>query len=306
MDPRVVGADLGTTPIFNWLLWGYGVPALAFAAAAELMRRRREDLPLGIAQGLAILFAAFLVFFEIRHAIHGGDPFAPGTGLVELGLMATAGFAYALLLTRLDAAHSTAVLRAASLALGLISAASALIGLIIVVNPLFRQGEVEGGAVVNALLLGYALPAGLAYLLARAARGVRPGWYVTAAQASCHVLAFAYFNLELRRLLHGPDLALFGADVDLRMSDTELYAYSALWLSLGILYLSYGLVRHSAQARLVSAVLVVASVVKVFLLDLGGLHGILRALSFIGLGLVLMAVGLVYQKFVFSRRAPPA
>ncbi|HXY90218.1 MAG TPA: DUF2339 domain-containing protein, partial [Xanthobacteraceae bacterium] len=29
-EPRIVGADVGTTPIFNWLLYGYGVPAAAF------------------------------------------------------------------------------------------------------------------------------------------------------------------------------------------------------------------------------------------------------------------------------------
>lgn len=78
------------------------------------------------------------------------------------------------------------------------------------------------------------------------------------------------------------------------------------WLGQGIAYLAYGLVRQSTPARLVSGILVVASVVKVFLLDLAGLHGILRALSFIGLGLVLMAVGLVYQKLVFARRTPQA
>ena len=27
LDPRIVGGDVGKTPIFNWLLWGYGVPA---------------------------------------------------------------------------------------------------------------------------------------------------------------------------------------------------------------------------------------------------------------------------------------
>src|SRR5690606_11475279 len=27
-DPRIVGDDVGSTPIFNWLLWGYGVPAV--------------------------------------------------------------------------------------------------------------------------------------------------------------------------------------------------------------------------------------------------------------------------------------
>ena len=30
-NPAIVGlTDLGTTPIFNWLLWGYGIPAAAF------------------------------------------------------------------------------------------------------------------------------------------------------------------------------------------------------------------------------------------------------------------------------------
>ena len=38
---------------------------------------------------------------------------------------------------------------------------------------------------------------------------------------------------------------------------------------------------------------------------MAGLTGPYRALSFIGLGLVLVGIGLVYQKLVF-RRAPPA
>jgi uncharacterized membrane protein len=29
-EPRVVGDDVGATPIFNWLLYGYGIPAAAF------------------------------------------------------------------------------------------------------------------------------------------------------------------------------------------------------------------------------------------------------------------------------------
>ena len=44
-EPRIVGNDLGTTPIFNWLLYGYGVPALSFWLAGWLLRRRGDDLP---------------------------------------------------------------------------------------------------------------------------------------------------------------------------------------------------------------------------------------------------------------------
>jgi uncharacterized membrane protein len=306
MDPRIVGANLGTVPIFNWLLWGYGLPALAFAAAAEFMRVRREDLAVHIAQGLAILFAAFLVFFEIRHAVNGGNPFAPGSSLVEQGLLATASFGYAILLTRLDAMRSNPVLRAASLGFGVVSFGVTFFGLLIAANPLFDRTPLEGGAFLNDLALAYLLPAALAYLLARLARGTRPGWYVIGAKICLHVLVFAFLNLELRRLFQGPELWLFGSYFQIRVSDAEFYAYSALWLGLGIAYLAYGLVRQSTQARLVSGLLVAASIVKVFLLDLASLDGVLRALSFIGLGLVLMAVGFVYQKFVFARGAPQA
>ncbi len=53
------------------------------------------------------------------------------------------------------------------------------------------------------------------------------------------------------------------------------------------------------EVRIASAIFIVLSVVKVFLFDLAGLDGILRALSFIGLGGVLVGIGLVYQKYVF-------
>ena len=54
--------------------------------------------------------------------------------------------------------------------------------------------------------------------------------------------------------------------------------------------------------RLASRLFVVAAVLKVFLYDLAQLEGILRALSFIGLGAVPIGIGLVYQKLVFHRQ----
>ncbi|MFX6899748.1 DUF2339 domain-containing protein, partial [Acinetobacter baumannii] len=38
-EPRIVGSAVGTTPIFNWLLWGYGVPALCFWGGSYFLRR---------------------------------------------------------------------------------------------------------------------------------------------------------------------------------------------------------------------------------------------------------------------------
>ena len=44
------------------------------------------------------------------------------------------------------------------------------------------------------------------------------------------------------------------------------------------------------------------TVVKVFLIDMSELEGILRALSFVGLGAVLIGMGLVYQRVLTDDR----
>ena len=227
-EPRVVGAALSPTPIFNWLLFGYGAPALAFGLAARLMRGRGEDTPVRVADALAVLFSAFLVFFEIRHATNGGDPFAPGSGLVEQGLMAVSSFGFALVLTRLDAARANPVFRWASLAAGALGGAVAAISLLLRWNPFLDGVPVEGGTLVNALLLSYALPAALAAGLALAARRVRPQWYWGGAGIVAAALAAAYLFLQLRVFFHG---ALIDAEQGFTLSELGLDAAAPLALA---------------------------------------------------------------------------
>src|SRR5262249_17498846 len=38
-DPRIMGPNVGTTPIFNWLLYGYGVPAVALWVTGHILRK---------------------------------------------------------------------------------------------------------------------------------------------------------------------------------------------------------------------------------------------------------------------------
>lgn len=298
-DPRIVGAALGPTPIFNWLLFGYGVPALAFLYAAHLLRGRgRDDLPVRVADGLTVLFAALLLFFEIRHATNGGDPFAEGSGMIEQGLLCMSSFGIGLVTMRLDIARANIVFRMASLAATGIGFLMALIGLGVLENPLFTGDAIEGGAIGNGLLLAYLLPALLAVLLARTARTSRPVWCWGGAWLVALLLLFAYLTLEVRRLFQGPTISLW-----LDTGDAEWWTYSAVWLLLGLALLAGGIWRKSREARFASIGLVLLTVVKVFLFDLSHLDGGLRALSFIGLGLTLIGVGLAYQKLVFGPRA---
>ena len=243
-----------------------------------------------------MLFAALLFFFQIRHLLNGGDPLAPTSGHVEQGLFALTSLGFAAVLIRLDLARANTVFRAASLIFGAISAAVILIGLGLGEKPLFANDPVRGSVVFSTLLLAYLLPSLAAIVLARIARGVRPDWYVTGAAALAVFLVFGYVTLEVRHAFQGERL-LIGQST----GAPEVWTYSVAWLALGLAFLFYGLWRGSTQARLASAALVVLSVLKVFLYDLTGIGGFWRAFSVICLGVVLIGIGLIYQKFVFAR-----
>ena len=48
--------------------------------------------------------------------------------------------------------------------------------------------------------------------------------------------------------------------------------------------------------------MITLTIAKVFLVDMSGLAGIWRALSFIGLGLVLVGIGYLYRRLLFPPR----
>jgi uncharacterized membrane protein len=50
---------------------------------------------------------------------------------------------------------------------------------------------------------------------------------------------------------------------------------------------------------------VLLAALKVFLVDMGDLDGLYRVASFLGLGLSLVSIGLLYQRFVAATGLPP-
>ena len=113
-------------------------------------------------------------------------------------------------------------------------------------------------------------------------------------------LALGYLTLEVRTLYHGEVLTRGPT------TDAEQYTYSAVWLAFGVALLAVGMWLRSQPVRLASAAVVVLTVLKVFLVDMADLTGIYQALSFIGLGVVLLGIGRLYQRLLFPRRAPAA
>ncbi len=302
-NPRIVGDDVGTTPIFNWLLWGYGVPAVSFWVAGHILRKRADDFSARSVDSAAILFTALTAMLEIRHLMNDGDIYRPRSGLGELGLQVSTWLAMTVGFERIRARTGSIIHDYAARIFGALAFVTIVFGLIWRENPM-RTGDPVGGLFFNYVLLGYGIPAVLMAVLARIIRHTRPQRYYIIAAVTAIVLALIYLTLQVRTLFHGPVLtAPF-------MSDAEDYTYSAVWLAFGVALLLVGIALKSQPARLASAAVVILDILKVFLHDLAGVQGIYRPLSFIGLGLVLIGIGWLYQRLLFPRRAaaelPPA
>ncbi|MEW5979208.1 MAG: DUF2339 domain-containing protein [Acidobacteriota bacterium] len=74
-------------------------------------------------------------------------------------------------------------------------------------------------------------------------------------------------------------------------------AISALWAFYSIFLVTIGIVRRYQPLRLLAIVLFGVTILKVFLVDLSEVERIYRVISFIGLGIVLLAVSFMYQKY---------
>lgn len=152
-------------------------------------------------------------------------------------------------------------------------------------NPLF-SGMVSGPPVFDSLMVAYLLPA--LVLGAVAWRFVHLGVRLRiGAGAAASLAAALYIGLEIRRFWMGPNLTLPF------VLDGELYSYTIAMLLTGSVLLGLALMHKSALLRRGAVAIIALTIAKVFLIDMSGLEGLIRVLSFLALGLVLAGLALL-------------
>lgn len=109
--------------------------------------------------------------------------------------------------------------------------------------------------------------------------------------------AIAAVMITVRQAVHGTDIATPP------FTSTETYLYSAGLLILAIAWLARGIQTSNALLRIAGLLLLTIVTVKVFWLDARQLEGVLRILSFLGLGIALMGIGWIYGKVMRSEEA---
>jgi uncharacterized membrane protein len=82
------------------------------------------------------------------------------------------------------------------------------------------------------------------------------------------------------------------------VSQAEDIGRSLLAIVIAIGFLQWGIRRGARDWRIVSLVLMLAAVGKVFLFDAAGLDGLLRIASFAALGFSLIGVGWLYSRYL--------
>ena len=93
----------------------------------------------------------------------------------------------------------------------------------------------------------------------------------------------------------GPAGAI-GAEIT-RLTNLKQMWISLVWLSYSILLMVYGILRKAPALRILAIILFGISILKIFIYDLSFLETLYRIFSFMVLGLILLAVSYLYQRY---------
>ncbi|MFI5000681.1 MAG: DUF2339 domain-containing protein [Reyranellales bacterium] len=299
LNPEVLKYPLGLTPIVNWILWGYGVSIAALFVGRHYLRASASDLLVLAVEATIALLIFTLLTLEVRSLFQHDSMDTPNATFMERAsyVLIWGGFALAALwVARLRGGRVELWAWRVS---GLLTVATVLVMQVLVANPIFEEADVGQLPILNGLLLAYAAPAALAVLARRWLGAVESNKNVgLLAAVTASVLAFVYVSLEVRHFFDPG----FEGDV-LDVEGIELYTYSIVWLLFGVGLLALGFVRGAAALRHAGMVLVCIVIAKVFLIDMAGLQGLLRVVSFLGLGAALLGLGYAYRRLGFDKGA---
>jgi uncharacterized membrane protein len=287
LNPYVLDYPLAATPIFNWLLYGYGVPALAFIIATRQFGSRADDLTTAVLEAGSIVFTTALLTLELRHALTGHI----ATPLADLGRDSSNALLWLVLsggLLWLGARKARPVLAWGGIVLFAAATAQIVLWQMLTANPLATGDPVGRKLILDALATAYALPAIAYALIARRRLGPNPVQWTGRILAVA--LSLLWLSLEIRHAFRGENL-IWGV-----CGEGEWYAYSAAWLAYAAIALGLGLTWRAEWLRRAALAGIGLVALKVFISDMAELTGILRALSFMGLGAVLIGIGYAYRR----------
>lgn len=274
----------------HWTVWTYG-GSLILVIMASRMVPLASSLRTWL--NLASLHLALLfIHTQIRVVLYAGEVFTPHYDFIEAAISTSLWAAFGLLYYLRRASINHLVLHnlhriLAALLLGL--ATLQYLILLSLYNPLFHTPSANllstspytGGI----LLLAYALPLLLWWLAQHYYVPVLKGFYALLTAIGLWVGVSVMIRHAWQEYLL----------LDIGVRSGELYSYSAAWLTMAVATLVFASLRGNQAIYRGGLALLGLVILKVFFVDMAELTGLLRAVSFLGLGLALLGVAFIHQ-----------
>lgn len=165
---------------------------------------------------------------------------------------------------------------------------------LLVHNPVMDPQAVGPVPIANLLTGHFALTALWLWLLSRAT----PERLVLPVRGLSLGMMIVTMLATIRQAVQGSLVSGAGIEIG------ENYLYSAGLLALSIGWLAIGISRASKLLRIAGLTLLTLVTFKVFLIDAAALTGILRILSFLGLGIALIGIGWAYGRLMGLGKTP--
>jgi uncharacterized membrane protein len=273
-------------PDVHWSFWTYGGATLFAALGAW---RLRDKVTLAKWLELASLHLLVLTLWaETRYTIYDGEIFRPQIDLVEFSINTALWSSLSLVYyLRHTVSQNLKLLYLTMSKSLLVLGLSSYVAVLLLLNPFFTHEPVSSTPIFNILLLSYGLPVVIGSLLYL--------FYEKALRRNLSIFiafsSFVFINVEIRHLWSG---TLSSTSIT---SNGELYTYTIVWLILAVACLLGGSIRFGPNVYRAGFGLMMLVIGKIFLFDMADLEGLLRVASFMGLGLSLLGLAYLYQRF---------
>ena len=215
------------------------------------------------------------------------------------------GFAERMMLTQLLAItgigllwlqreKDSSLIRNAALSLLMLALIRFVIFDLLIFNPAIREQAIGPAPIANLATIHCVLLAVFGWLAARmmSARDGVFGRLPFFADIASMLIAIIAALVTVRQLIHGSIIA--GGDI----LTSENYLYSVALIALALVWLTRGIMTSASLLRVAGLSLLTLVTLKVFLIDAAVLEGILRILSFLGLGIALIGIGWAYGRLM--------
>lgn len=278
--------------VVDWYLYGYGIPAVALAAASYIFGQDRKDHLVSLLEAGAL--SCWITTLSLM--VHDFASVAlnqPGYSFAEQTMQSTIWLMNSLAIFWLNK-KMPSVVRDYAWKILLIASCVQVIGLqLFFGNPWFvKSSPVGEWPIFNWLFVGYVIPAIFFVIFVRLCKNKKNEAFVKHGATVSFGLLFTYISFEIHHIFAGTILK--GAAIQ----EAELYTYSVVWLLLAATLLALAIRFKKSDMQKGALGILVLTVLKVFIYDMAQLEGLLRAVSFLGLGGSLIAIGYVYQRFI--------